>query len=141
MCEVTPGDIAVIAMRDNSRARQIRLFPVLQGGPAGAPVMAVEASSRSVATAASVREYQGLVILVVKDSWQYPEREEGEMLREITEKGVVNPNTKRTSWVPDLENVKDCTGLDKSEYNYWAADLSSPANVSTAEIILTTMWN
>lgn len=30
-------------------------------------------------------------ILVVKDSWQYPERkEEGELLREATEKGVVN---------------------------------------------------
>jgi hypothetical protein len=30
-------------------------------------------------------------VLVVKDSWQYPEREEeGELLREATEKGVVN---------------------------------------------------
>ncbi|KAI9777130.1 MAG: hypothetical protein M1839_009086 [Geoglossum umbratile] len=31
------------------------------------------------------------MILVVKDSWQYPEREEeGELLRDATEKGVVN---------------------------------------------------
>lgn len=30
-------------------------------------------------------------LLVIKDSWQYPERdEEGEMLREVTNKGVVN---------------------------------------------------
>jgi Fungal protein kinase len=29
-------------------------------------------------------------ILVVKDSWQYPEREEGQLLREATEKGVSN---------------------------------------------------
>jgi hypothetical protein len=28
--------------------------------------------------------------LVIKDSWQYTEREEGELLREATEKGVVN---------------------------------------------------
>jgi hypothetical protein len=28
--------------------------------------------------------------LVIKDSWQYPEREEGELLREATEKGVIN---------------------------------------------------
>ncbi|KAM5469182.1 hypothetical protein MauCBS54593_004534 [Microsporum audouinii] len=37
------------------------------------------------------REDEPQIPLVVKDSWQYPERdEEGELLREATEKGVIN---------------------------------------------------
>ncbi|KAK0704195.1 hypothetical protein B0T21DRAFT_397094 [Apiosordaria backusii] len=37
------------------------------------------------------REGQPQIPLVIKDSWQYPERdEEGELLREVTSKGVVN---------------------------------------------------
>jgi len=37
------------------------------------------------------REDEPNTRLVVKDSWQYPEREEeGELLREATEKDVVN---------------------------------------------------
>ncbi|KAJ3453073.1 hypothetical protein MRS44_018728 [Fusarium solani] len=36
-------------------------------------------------------EGQPEMLLVIKDSWQYPERdEEGELLREVTDKGVVN---------------------------------------------------
>ncbi|KAI8710516.1 Non-specific serine/threonine protein kinase [Fusarium sp. LHS14.1] len=36
-------------------------------------------------------EGQPKMLLVIKDSWQYPERdEEGELLREVTDKGVVN---------------------------------------------------
>ncbi|KAF4993142.1 hypothetical protein FDECE_13498 [Fusarium decemcellulare] len=36
-------------------------------------------------------EGQPEMLLVIKDSWQYPERdEEGELLREVTNKGVVN---------------------------------------------------
>ncbi|KAI8710295.1 Non-specific serine/threonine protein kinase [Fusarium sp. LHS14.1] len=35
-------------------------------------------------------EGQPEVLLVIKDSWQYPERDEGELLREATDKGVVN---------------------------------------------------
>lgn len=36
------------------------------------------------------REGDPQTLLVIKDSWQYTEREEGELLREATEKGVVN---------------------------------------------------
>ena len=37
------------------------------------------------------REGQPQIPLVIKDSWQYPERcEEGELLREVTSKGVIN---------------------------------------------------
>jgi len=45
--------------------------------------------------------------LVVKDSWQYPEWEEGELLRGATERGVVNVaryfhhETVYVNWLPD----------------------------------------
>lgn len=53
--------------------------------------------------------------LVIKDSWQYPERhEEGEILREVTDKGVINvardyyPETVRVRGMNDnvLQNIR-----------------------------------
>jgi hypothetical protein len=73
--------------------------------------------------------------LVIKDSWQYPEREEeGELLRDATESGVINVaryyhhETVRVGGIDDdiLSNVR--RGLDITEAANYRAELSLPRN-------------
>jgi hypothetical protein len=75
--------------------------------------------------------------LVVKDSWQYPERDqEGELLREATEKGVVNVaryyhhETVQVGGVDDDVQNNIRKGLDVSKAaNYLSQDRKTDASM------------
>ncbi|KAM5434484.1 hypothetical protein McanMca71_006261 [Microsporum canis] len=76
--------------------------------------------------------------LVVKDSWQYPERdEEGELLREVTEKGVINVARYYHHETVQVGGRDDdvCNGVRKglditTASNYMTASSRRPENVS-----------
>ncbi|EXK77771.1 hypothetical protein FOQG_17540 [Fusarium oxysporum f. sp. raphani 54005] len=84
-------------------------------------------------------ERQPKMLLVIKDSWQYPERdEEGDLLREATKKGVVNVaryyhhETVRIHGMDDDIRSNTRRGLDiKKAANYRPAR-PAPRNVASA---------
>ncbi|KAI1086862.1 hypothetical protein F5B19DRAFT_487152 [Rostrohypoxylon terebratum] len=76
--------------------------------------------------------------LVIKDSWQYPERhEEGELLREVTEKGVCNvaryyhhETIHVDSCVDDVQNgIRKGLDITRAS-NYQAHDLDTRTQIS-----------
>ncbi|KAK7219761.1 hypothetical protein V2G26_007764 [Clonostachys chloroleuca] len=125
------GDVKYINIKRNDRIERLIIDEVMRRAPCIA--------GRATVCWRAHREEDPQTPLVIKDSWQYPDRdEEGELLREATEKGVANiaryyhHETVRVQGInDDIQSIRK--GLDvmkAANYRLGRATPQSSANAS-----------
>jgi len=132
---ITAGDKRYIKIERNNHAERLIIDKVMKRVPCIA--------GRATTCWKVYREGdESRTPLVVKDSWQYPEREEeGELLREATDKGVVNiaryyhHETVRVGGQDDDIRVNVRRGLDITEAKNYKLESSMPPPSTTGRYI------